>query len=138
MSEIRVFDTPQIIKVDWEYAIDQCRNIDRVESDENRLPITGKAAVLILAEYGSIAYKCAYVPSDINLAVIVCPPCVWFCPSKERLDGVFIEEYSEERFGGGLKLTKIDCDLFSYSSIEARLDGWHFAAWIISEFNKIP
>jgi hypothetical protein len=132
LEELRVFEASQVIYVDWDYALEICKTLDRPEPDEDRLPITGKAAIVILAEYGAIAYKCSFPPESVRLAVVVCPPHTWFCPSTDGLDGVFVEQYSPEKFGSGISIDAEDPNLFRYCSIEARMDGWQFAALMVS------
>jgi hypothetical protein len=104
--------------------------LDKYASDENRTPIKGKAAINILAEYGAIAYRCSGVPDRFKLAIVISPPHVWFCPSSDGLDGVFIEDYSEDKHGKSFMTSEKD-NLFTYSNIDARLDGWSFAAGMV-------
>jgi hypothetical protein len=131
LIELRVFETPQTVHVDWDYALEICKTLDRPEPDEDRLPITGKAAIAILAEYGAVAHKCSFPPESVKLAVVVCPPCTWFCPSMDGLDGVFVEQYSPDKFGSGISIEVEDTDLLRYGSIYARMDGWDFAARMV-------
>jgi hypothetical protein len=133
LEELKVFETPQVVHIDWAYALEICKTLDRPEPDEDRLPITGKAAIVILAEYGAIAHKCSFPPKSVKLAVVVCPPSTWFCPSTDGLDGVFIEQYTPEKFGNGISIEADNPDLFRYGSIDARMDGWEFAAFMVSK-----
>ena len=113
--------------IDWDYALTAVATLDK---DENRTPIKGKAAINILAEYGAIAYRCSGVPDRFKLAIVISPPHVWFCPSSDGLDGVFIEDYSEDKHGKSFMTSEKD-NLFTYSNIDARLDGWSFAAGMV-------
>jgi hypothetical protein len=123
------------VLIDWEYALKAVENLDKYASDENRNPIKGKAAIAILAEYGAIAYKCIYPPKNTKLAIIISPPHVRFCPSSDGLDGVFIENYTEEKHGKCfLELTKDG--LFAYNNIDSRIDGWGFFSNMIWRGNK--
>jgi hypothetical protein len=131
LTKIEIFNHPIEVSIDLPYAIEICQNLDKLLPDEHRLPITGKAAVMILAEYGAIAHRCSSAPEGIKLAVVICHPTVWFCPSHQGLDGVFIEPYQESKHGQGICLEHENGDLFRYGSIEARLDGWEFAARMI-------
>jgi hypothetical protein len=133
LEELIVFETPQVVHIDWDYALEISKTLDRPDPDEDRLSIRGKAAIMILAEYGAIAYKCSLPPKSVKLAVVVCPPCTWFCPSTDGLDGVFVEKYSSEKFGSGILIDAKDPNLFRYGSIEARMDGWQFAALMVSK-----
>jgi len=128
MEEYTIFDGLVKVHVDWEYAIAVSETLDN-PGEENRLPISGNAAVRILAEYAAIAHRCAWAPEGTRLAVVVSPPYVWFCPSKDGLHGAFIEEYSVEKHGAGLSYLK--SDLFCYTNIDARLDGWNFNASMV-------
>ena len=130
MEEIRVHENPSTVYVDWDYALNICESLDKVGSDDDRLPMTGKTAILVLAEYAAIAHKCAWPPENVGLAVVVCPPSVWFCPKEKGkgLEGLFIEPYSKVRHGEGLEFVKRDPDLLDFCSINARRDGWRFAA----------
>lgn len=135
MIEFDVFAMPSKIQIDWEYALKIAENLDALAEQEGRRPIKGKAAVNILGEYAAIAHYCAFAPKDIRLAVIVSPPHVWFCPSKDGLQGGFIEEYNASRHGDGVRFTK-EPDLFSYTNIDARLDAWSFYAQMLSGYSK--
>ena len=119
-----------LVFVDWDYALTAVATLDKYASDENRNPIKGKAAINILAEYGAIAYRCSGVPDRFKLAIVISPPHVWFCPSSDGLDGVFIEDYSEDKHGKSFMISEKD-NLFTYSNIDARLDGWSFAAGMV-------
>ena len=116
--------------IDWDYALTAVATLDKYASDENRTLIKGKAAINILAEYGAIAYRCSGVPDRFKLAIVISPPHVWFCPSSDGLDGVFIEDYSEDKHGKSFMTSEKD-NLFTYSNIDARLDGWSFAAGMV-------
>lgn len=118
------------VLIDWEYALKAVENLDKYASDENRNPIKGKAAINILAEYGAIAYRCSGVPDRFKLAIVVSPPFVFFCPSPDGLDGIFVEDYSENKHGKSFMTSEKD-NLFAYSNIDARLDGWGFAAGMV-------
>jgi hypothetical protein len=130
LIEFDVFDLSSIVKIDWEYALKITENLDSSAKQENRNPIAGKAAVRILGEYAAIAHHCAFAPKGVMLAVVVSPPTVWFCPSKDGLNGSFIEEYSQARHGEGIRFTKA-FDLFQYTNVDARLDAWSFYAQMI-------
>ena len=111
--------------IDWDYALKAEENLDTSAQEEKRRAITGKAAINILAEYGAIAYRCATPPNDTKIAIVISPPYVRFCPSPDGLDGIFIENYIEEKHGKCfLEITKDG--LFGYTNIDARLDAWGF------------
>lgn len=113
------------VMIDWDYALKAVHNLDASAMKEDRKAIEGKAAINILAEYGAIAYKCVHPPESTKLAIVISPPYVRFCPSSNGLDGIFIECYTEGKHGKCfLLLTKND--LFAYSNIDARIDGWRF------------
>lgn len=124
------------IIIDWEYALQVVENLDTSAIKEDRNPIKGKAAIAVLAEYGAIAYKAVCPPESTKLAIIISPPYVRFCPSSNGLDGVFIENYKEEKHGKCfLELTKED-DLFAYNNVDSRIDGWGFFSNMIWRGNK--
>lgn len=118
-------ETNKPVMIDWDYALKAVENLDTLAQKGKRRAITGKAAINILAEYGAIAYRCATPPNNTKLAIVVSPPCVHFCPSRDGLDGVFIEEYKEQKHGKYfLEITKDG--LFGYTNIDARFDAWGF------------
>jgi hypothetical protein len=119
-----------LVFVDWDYALTAVATLDKYASDENRNPIKGKAAINILAEYGAIAYRCSGVPDRFKLAIVVSPPFIFFCPSPNGLDGIFVEDYSEDKHGKSFMDLEKD-NLFAYTNIDARLDGWSFAAGMV-------
>lgn len=131
LIKINVLDVPPIVQVDWEYALEVVKNLDVSAAAENRIPIQGKAAITILGEYAAIAHHSAFAPDNMNLAVVIAPPSVWFCPSEDGLNGAFVEEYKVERHGNGICFVK-EPDLFAYTNIEARLDAWSFYAQILT------
>jgi|GEM_PF-5120327 len=135
LIEFDVFNEPSKAQINWEYALKVIEDLDTSVYREGRLPIKEKAAIRILAEYAVIAHRCAFAPENARLAVVVSPPHVWFCPSKDGLHGAFIEEYDQSRHGGGIKFTK-DNDLFAYTNIDARLDAWSFYAQMLSHSNR--
>lgn len=116
--------------IDWDYALNAVATLDKYASDENRNPIKGKAAISILAEYGAITYKAVCPPESTKLAIVISPPFIFFCPSPDGLDGVFIEDYSEDKHGKYFMQLEKD-NLFAYTNIDARLDGWAFAAGMV-------
>lgn len=107
------------VSIDWDYALQRSKDVGL---------IGGEVAINILAEYGVIAYKCASPPlTTPKLAVVISPPFVRFCPSIAGLNGVFIEDYQEEKHGKCfIKVFKKD--IFSYGNIYSRIDGWKFSA----------
>ena len=123
-KEIIQFD-PMSVQVDFDYALKAVKNLDVTAEKENRLPIEGNSAIRILGEYGAIAYRCSWVPQNVKLAIVICPPFFWLCPSKNGLNGIFIEEYEENYHGKGISIEK-GKELFSYTNIDGRLDGWSF------------
>lgn len=124
--ELRPFeDTTQVVFVDWEFALNAAKSLDISAEEEGRLPINGKAAINILAEYGVITHKCVYLPENSKLAIVLSPPFVRFCPSVDGLEGIFIEEYEEGKHGKVFLELKKE-GLFSYSNIDSRIDGWGF------------
>ncbi len=111
--------------VNWDYALKAVENLDTTYEEEGRKPLHLKTIIHILAEYGAIAYQCSSVPKELRLAIVISPPIVNFCPSKDGVDGIFIEEYSEEKHGKCfLELTKNE--LCCYTNIDGRIDGWRF------------
>ena len=132
MEKFRVFDFSIDAQVDWDYALKVAQSLDSQAESEGRFPITGKKAIVILAEYGAIARRACSPPDGQTVAVVVCPPSVWFCPSKNGCDGVFIEPYCQDRHGPGLEFAGKD-DLFDYTNIEARIDAWRFFAEMCSK-----
>ena len=117
--------------VDWDYALQAVENLDTLAQEKNRRAIPRKSAISILAEYGAITYEHATPPDDTKLAIIISPPCVYFCPSQNGLNGVFIEEYNEEKHGKCFfEVTKDD--LSCYTNIGARLDAWAFFGDMVS------
>ena len=118
----------ETVYVNWEYALQLAENID---DSGNR--IRSKAAINILAEYGSIAYRCAlpqFPGSNNTLAIIIDHPIVHFCPSISGLSGVFIDKYDEENHGVSIRYEK--SNLYDYTNINARLDGWDFFGGMVS------
>jgi hypothetical protein len=127
-EKFQVHEDPSTVFVDWEYALRVCETLDRLEDGEDRHPISGKAAVRILAEYAATAHRCSWPPSTVGLIIVVCPPSVWFCPTSDpSKNGLFIEEYSENKHGQGVQFLGKD-HLFDFCSISASLDGWQFCS----------
>lgn len=124
-------DIDQAVFIDWDFALNAVSNLEVLApGGEEKLPINKKAAINILAEYGSITHKCVYPPEKSKLAIVISPPFVRFCPSTEGLNGVFIEEYVEENTGKCFfELEKRG--LFSYTNIDSRLNGWRFFSYMI-------
>ena len=118
----------ELVFVDWDFALSVVETLDKYASDENRNSIKGKAAINILAEYGAITYKAVCPPT--KLAIVISPPFIFFCPSPDGLDGVFIEDYYEDKHGKCFMQLEKD-NLFAYTNIDARLDGWAFAAGMV-------
>ena len=118
------------VQIDWGYALSVVATLDKYADDENRTPIKDKAAIIILAEYGAITYNAVCLPENTRLLIVISPPFVFFCPSSEGLDGVYIESYSEDKHGKAFMVLEKD-NLFAYSNLDARLDGWAFAASMI-------
>lgn len=118
------FESPPVF-VDWDYALNLITDGF----------IKRKASINCLAEYGAIAYECTSVAeTNSRLAIVICDSSVWFCPSRDGLNGVFIEPYRPERHGQGIeykKQTLLECTNF-----QARLDGWDFFAQITSWANQ--
>lgn len=110
--------------VDW-WFVQELKGLSLSEEDGVHTPFEGKRLASVLAEYGQVAHKCAAV-SGCELAIVIVPPSVWFCPSESGFNGVFIEPYSEDKFGAGVEVSKADGSLWDYCSINARLDGWNF------------
>lgn len=131
LQEIKVHEKQSTVFVDWDYALGICKSLDKVDENEKRYPIKGKAAILILAEYAAIAQRCAWPPNNVGLVVVVCPPSVWFCPNEKGLSGMFIEPYSQEKHGNGIEFIGKE-SLWDFCSIQARLDGWQFFAKMCS------
>ena len=119
------------VTIDWEYALTIIENIDKIANRENNHLIEGRAVIKILAEYGVTAYKAASVPENTKLAIIISLPYVYFCPSTEGLDGVFIEQYNPEKHGRCL-LELRRKQLFDCSNIQAKVDGWDFFSAMVS------
>jgi hypothetical protein len=75
---------------------------------------------------------------NIKIAIVIDPPYVYICVSESKLDGVFIDYYSTEKYGQyTMRLTKfsrnldIENTLSFYSDYYARLDGWNFTEEMI-------
>ena len=117
------------VHVDKEHAFKSITGWDVGADAENRLPIEGMAAVRILEEYGKAAHLCASVES-CNLAIVIDAPSVWFCPSQDGPDGVFLQQYDESIHGPGVEVEK-QLDIWDFSNIKARLDGWGFFAQMV-------
>jgi hypothetical protein len=131
LTEFDVFDLlPPKVFIDWDYAMRSVENLDPTAEQDGRLPMKGKAAIRVLAEYAAIAHHCSFAPKGTTLAVVVSPPRVWFCPGKAGLHGAFIEEYREDKHGVGVPFYKPD--LFDYTNIDARLDAWSFYAGMLT------
>lgn len=113
--------------VDEDFAEEAVKGLDIWAEKEKRSPIQGKVAIKILAEYGLVAHVCSSCPKNLKLAIVIDPPSVYFCPSRDGLHGIFIEPYEEKKHGDGT-VFMLKNDLFSYTNIQARLDGWAFAA----------
>ena len=126
-------NSKDLVFVNWDFALSVVETLDKYASDENRTPIKGKAAINILAEYGAITYKAVYPPT--KLAIVISPPFIFFCPSPDGLDGVFIEDYYEDKHGKCFIQLEKD-NLFAYTNIDARLDGWSFAAGMVELAQK--
>lgn len=118
------------IFLDYEYALSSVADLDTYAKEDGRAKIKNKAAINILVQYGIATHLCSSPPEGSKLAIVISPPVVRFCPSKDRLDGVFFEEYNPEKHGKVfLELTK--ADLFDFSNIQALLDGWNFFAEMV-------
>lgn len=109
--------------VDEAFAEEAVKGLDTWAEEDKR-------SIKILAEYGLTAFVCSSCPEDVKLAIVIEPPLVHFCPSLDGLHGVFIEAYDKEKYGDAVELVK-QKDLFAYTNIQARLDGWSFAAGMI-------
>lgn len=117
------------ISLDYEYALSTVKDLD-TSAQEGRTKIKNKSAINILVEYGIATHLCSSPPEGSKLAIVISPPVVRFCPSKDKLDGVFFEQYSPEKHGKVfLELTK--SDIFDFSNIQSRLDGWEFFAEMV-------
>jgi hypothetical protein len=136
LIKLPVFDTPSIVSINWDYALEICSDLDKPAKEEGRARIKGKAAIRILTEYAAIAHRCAWPPPSCGLIIVVCPPSVWFCPNDKQLHGLFIEPYDIEKHGAGLELTNKP-DLSDYCSISARLDGWRFSSEMVFSGSKV-
>lgn len=65
------FDIPATVQIDWEYALKITEYLDVSAEQECRIPIKGKTAARILAEYAAIAHHCCFPPENTRLAVVV-------------------------------------------------------------------
>jgi hypothetical protein len=128
LIELTVFDVPQAVSIDWDYALKACKSLDKSLGGGNT--IRGKTAIVILAEYAATAYRCASPPDGVGLIVVVCPPGVWFCPNNKGADGLFIEPYSLEKHGEEFQIVG-KTQLLDFCSISARMDGWGFFSEMI-------
>lgn len=119
----------KIVKVsDWDKALVAASNLDRLEPEEIRGLIQGKAALLILAEYGLVFHRCAHPGEgvDVSLLVVIDQNVVYIIVSKcEEMNGVLIGEYKAEVHGEWVKkLTKKS--IWDFSNIDARIEGLAF------------
>lgn len=109
--------------------------LDKLEpGDESRRLIQGKAALLIVAEYGLTLYGCAHPGEGISvpLLVVIDENVVYISVSYPGKMTVFVGAYDEKAHGAWVKkLTK--SSLWDFSNIDARLDGWAFHADMVSQ-----
>lgn len=134
MIDLNVFDQPCTVHVDWDYALKVTETLDTTATDDDRRPVTGMAAIRLLAEYGATAHSCAACPDNLKLLVVVSPPIVVFSPSIDGIHGIFVEEYNPDKHGvAGVTFHK-EINLLAYTNLAARLDAWDFCAEMLSAF----
>jgi hypothetical protein len=80
--------------------------------------------------------KTSSAPKAQKLAVVVWPPQVFFCPSLDGLDGVFVEPYDEDKHGKNCFVLHKEYDIWDFTSAHALRDGWEFNASMISAGEK--
>ena len=105
-------------------CMDKC--IEQLGSD--RLPVEP-----ILYEYGIIAHRCATsMSNNIFLRIVIDGHDVYFVPNKDTNE---IAISSDRSLTEGWVLSTYKQDIYDFSNIEARLDGWQlFTA--MYEFNN--
>jgi hypothetical protein len=108
------------VEADWDWALNLVRGL------KDAADFPASTAVRVLAEYGAIVHRESLPGGEvkINLAVVIAPPEVFICAGGP-MDGVFIQPYSEEKFGG-FHLKHDRPQFLSYTNIQARMDGWEF------------
>jgi hypothetical protein len=118
---------------DWDSALIAASTLDKLEPDEDRSLIQGKAALRIVAEYGVRLYETAHPGEGISLklAIVIDENVVHIIPSKDGADGVFIGKYSAEQYGEWVKKLTIE-DIWGFSNIEAMLEGRTFFAEMLN------
>jgi hypothetical protein len=112
-------------------CMDKCT--EQLSSDR----LTGAAVKPILYEYGIVAHRCAtLIPTSMGrtvfLRIVIDGHDVYFIPNKDTNE-IAISSDSALKEGWVLSIYKED--IYDFSNIEARLDGWQlFTA--IHEFNN--
>jgi hypothetical protein len=119
---------------DWDGALIAASNLDKLEPGEDRSLIQRKSALRILAEYGLKLYQAAHPgeETELKLAIVIDENVVYILPSKDGKDGVFIGEYSPEKYGEWVAKKLAKDDLWGFSNIEAMLDGSTFFAEMLN------
>lgn len=146
LDATRPFHCPIFIDSDYFESVSQV-NLDNLATWGGREPL-GVGSRNIIAEYGALVHYCSVgwmnehakdLPSvkAKNLVIVIDAPNVYFCFNGNS-NGVFIEQYNQEKHG--LAVCDITKESFSeLSNIDARGDGWWFAAEmcrISEELNK--
>ena len=115
-------------------AIAFAATLDRLEPDEERTLINGRAALRVIEEYGRMLYKCTH-PGEgfvLRLGIVIDGSSVYIIPSRDGIDGIFVEPYDAETHGvWAKKLTKES--LWDFCNINAMLDGWAFVADLLHQ-----
>lgn len=120
-------------EVAFKEAIELSKDLDCESNyDRGELPLFGAPVLQLLGIYGVLAHKASSKPKNQKLAVVVWPPQVFFCPSKDGLDGVFVEPYSEEKHGKNCFVLHKDSNIWDFGSVDALRDGWTFCAEMVN------
>jgi hypothetical protein len=119
--------------VDWDVAISLCKTLDHEDNySDGELPFSAAPCIRLLGIYGVLAKKASSCPELQKLAVVVWPPQVFFCPSLDELDGVFVEPYDKNKHGKNCFVLHKECNIWDFTSAHALRDGWEFNASMVS------
>jgi hypothetical protein len=120
--------------VDWGATAALSESLDNKDNySGGEHPFTSVSCILLLGIYGALTRESASAPKGQKLTVVVWPPQVFFCPSFDGADGVFIEKYDEEKHGKNCFILHKESNIWDFTSAHALRDGWEFNAAMIFE-----
>lgn len=136
MIKWAINDEETVFVSDWDEALTVSAKLDRLEPGESRRLIQGKSALLILAEYGLVFYRCAHPGEGIIVPLLIVidieGKTVYVSFSACHDMKVFIGKHDPKIHGEWVKKLEKE-SLWGFSNIEARVDGWAFFADILGQ-----